>query len=226
MISQTVLDLMKPMPPFIRALRDEIREGRKTQTRRVIDPQPFVTTGFWKNMHWGSEAHFVKGAVEFCRYGRAGDIRYLREPLYHGFGGVAYYQDDDVMVCSCVTGEPITWKWNANVLSQLYMPKAAARTLRLYESIRVERVQKITSEDAKAEGVSNLWKWDAERWDKHPEHFERGELKPYVANFSVLWDEINARRGYGWTVNPWVWVIGFKALTPNPSPDGRGERKE
>ena len=210
-------DLMKPMPPFMRALRDEIREGRKTQTRRVAD-QDFrmqkavrIVTDT-KNDFYDFVFEDGSGMIRKSPYGRAGDIRYLREPLYHGFGGVAYYQDDDVMVRSCLTGEPITWKWKANVLSQLYMPKAAARTLRLYESIRVERVQEIRSEDAKAEGVSNLWKWDADRWDKHPEHFERGQLKPYVANFSVLWDEINAKRGYGWAVNPWVWVIGFKAV--------------
>jgi hypothetical protein len=37
-------------------------------------------------------------------------------------------------------------------------------------------------------------------------------LNSYVANYSVLWDSLNKKRGYGWDVNPWVWVIEFKKV--------------
>lgn len=30
--------------------------------------------------------------------------------------------------------------------------------------------------------------------------------------FTDLWDELNARRGYSWESNPWVWVITFRVL--------------
>ena len=35
-----------------------------------------------------------------------------------------------------------------------------------------------------------------------------------TAAFRVLWDSINAKRGFGWDVNPWVWVIEFKKVEP------------
>ncbi len=31
-------------------------------------------------------------------------------------------------------------------------------------------------------------------------------------SFQTLWDSINAKRGYGWNENNWVWVIGFKEI--------------
>jgi hypothetical protein len=38
---------------------------------------------------------------------------------------------------------------------------------------------------------------------------EGGAMKPQL-DFMCLWDSINAKRGYGWDVNPWVWVIEFE----------------
>ena len=35
-----------------------------------------------------------------------------------------------------------------------------------------------------------------------------------VSDFIHLWDSINAKRGYGWDVNPWVWVVEFKRVAP------------
>ena len=32
----------------------------------------------------------------------------------------------------------------------------------------------------------------------------------YTDSFAELWDSLNAKRGYGWNVNPWVWVIEFR----------------
>ena len=40
-----------------------------------------------------------------------------------------------------------------------------------------------------------------------------GALEPdYKNGFRILWDSLNAKRGYGWEVNPWVWVISFKVV--------------
>lgn len=54
----------------------------------------------------------------------------------------------------------------------------------------VERVQDITHQDAILEGIPNLPGAQAE--------------------YRRLWDSINAKRGYGWDVNPWVWVLEFR----------------
>jgi hypothetical protein len=206
-IYQSVFDVMRPMPPFIHQLRDANRKEVKSQTRRVLSPQPISTTGFWKELHWANEDHFRKGAIEHCKYGKAGNILYMREPLFKGPFDFACYADSKTVVFDIVTGEPVKWKWKVDTLSQLYMPKIAARSFFQYEFVRVERVQEITRDSAKAEGMNKVWYWYEGR---DLNYFKRGVLNPYIANFSVLWDEINGPRGYGWDVNPWVWVLGYK----------------
>lgn len=93
-------------------------------------------------------------------------------------------------------------KW----LSSMYMPRKYSRITVPIVNVRVERLQDISIEDAKAEGASKVWHWHKGR---DPKHWPRSVLNPYVANYSVLWDEINAKRGMGWDVNPWVWVYEF-----------------
>jgi hypothetical protein len=102
--------------------------------------------------------------------------------------------------------------WNPDVKwrPSIFMPRWASRIMLEIVSLRVERVQDISRDDAKAEGVSNIWDWPGL---KKPEYFSRGVLNPYIANYSVLWDSINAKRGLGWDVNPHVWVIEFKKVT-------------
>jgi hypothetical protein len=81
-------------------------------------------------------------------------------------------------------GEIAGHKWTPSI----FMPRALSRiTLKVIE-VRVQRVQDINVEDTRAEGVD------------------------YVANYHKLWDSLNAKRGFGWDLNPWVWVIHFKRL--------------
>jgi hypothetical protein len=215
-IYQSTFDVMRSMPPFIPRLRDANREGLKSQTRRVI-ALPKWSTNKWQDFELaedGTPLTIDKNtgclAQIHCHYGKPGHILYMREPLFKGPFDFAHYADSKTVVFDIMTGEPVKWMWKVNTLSQLYMPKVAARSFFQYEFIRVQQVQEITRADAKAEGVNNLWSWDAERNAAHPEHFRRALLNPYVANYSVLWDEINAKRGFGWDVNPWVWVLGYK----------------
>ena len=37
-------------------------------------------------------------------------------------------------------------------------------------------------------------------------------LSSYRLAFSKLWESINAKRGFGWDENPWVWVVEFKMV--------------
>jgi hypothetical protein len=73
------------------------------------------------------------------------------------------------------------------------MPRYASRITLEVTDVRVERVQNITDEDALAEGV------------------DQDGYIPRV-QFKNLWDSINAKRGAGWDVNPWVWVIEFERI--------------
>ena len=80
------------------------------------------------------------------------------------------------------------------------MPRWASRLTLEIKSVRVERVQEISEADARAEGVER-----AEATDGAPS---------YALGFSDLWDSINAKRGYGWDTNPWVWCIAFERVDP------------
>jgi hypothetical protein len=70
------------------------------------------------------------------------------------------------------------------------MPRAASRLTLTITEVRVERVQDITEADALAKGVAS------------------------VAEYRELWNHLNAERGYGWGVNPWVWVVSFARMQP------------
>lgn len=213
--NQAAFDMIKPMPPFKAELRQANRENKKTQTRRVMQPQPngcfsdmaafreySKMIGDW--IHWNlviaqEDGRFCNenGDDYKCPYGYPTDLRYMREPLYLGFGGVAFYKDDDVMVTNLLTGDPISWQWKVETLSQLYMPKVAARTFKRYDFIRAERLKSITEADAKAEGVNSPLRKTALDHVWHRLHFQK------------LWDDINKSRGFAWDRNPYVWVIGY-----------------
>lgn len=81
-----------------------------------------------------------------------------------------------------------------------YMPRWASRISLQIINVRLEKLQHITEKDAMAEGVTP-------NYDIMP-----GAGLPHIVGFSYLWDSINEKRGYGWLVNPWVWVIEFKLL--------------
>ena len=87
----------------------------------------------------------------------------------------------------------------------MYMPRWASRITLEIKRISVERVQDITWEDCKAEGTPSYTA-------------ARGALAddPPDARWKYIetWDELNAKRGYAWDTNPWVWVIEFRRVKP------------
>jgi hypothetical protein len=80
----------------------------------------------------------------------------------------------------------------------IFMRREYSRVTLEITGVRVERVQDISIRDAIA---------------------ELGGYAQGVANeqvhFMELWDSINAKRGYPWKSNPWVWVVGFRKLAPS-----------
>ena len=199
----------------------KILEDKKSQTRRVMKPQPVkANNGFWNWAGAGWSRDDVSLVVpghsmaNRCPFGQIGDLLWVRETWAH--------DDMDCKDVSCGNRDHIWWKANETKIvadsfagsarwrPSIFMPHWASRIHLKIVDIRVERLQHISKEDARAEGVGHIWEWNKERASKHPEHFKRGVLNPYVANYSVLWDELNSQRGFGWDVNPWVWVIVFK----------------
>ena len=166
-----------------------ILDGRKTQTRRVMNPKPFHYDGMWmwNKCAWGAVSNVPTPEV-MCPYGIAGDRLWVREtfcktgkakPIFN----IEYKASADHFHC----------KW----ISPIHMPKWASRITLEIKNIRVEKIQDISEQDAKAEGVKPL--------------LPVADVR-YKAAFQKLWDSINATRGFSWESNPWVWVIEFKKL--------------
>ncbi len=210
-IDQKIFDALRAMPVFKPEMRQANRDGRKSQTRRVMMPQPIATTGFWKGLHWANDGHFRKGAVEHCPYGKAEDFCYMREPMVR-IGAYAWYKDDGRPVISKVTGEMLKWRWKKDVLTSIFMPKEAARFIYQYESIGVELVQGISEADALAEGI--VKNKDGFYEVALPEEHAAKSVSCNTAQgaYQVLFDAINEKRGFGWNENPWVWVLGYKPI--------------
>lgn len=191
-----------------------ILDGRKTQTRRVVKGMALD----WLQPGMFSPKFVADPENYLSPYGYAGDRLWVRETWQ-----MVYERMDSQRFTHPIEGARQRWieyaasprdeheppKWRPSI----FMPREFSRITLEVENVRIERVQEISKEDAKAEGVSNLWRWDQARNKKHPEHFVRGTLNPFVANYSVLWDEINAKRGFGWDANPWVWVIEFRRMS-------------
>ena len=152
-------------------------------------------------LRWAESS--AKGAVGGmkCPYGKPGDHLWVREmwkPRGVGQGCAttpAIYAAEYTFPNVVKAMRP--WK------PSIFMPRWASRiTLEIVE-VRVQRVQDIGEEDAQAEGVGPL------RAD--------GRM-PYGVfasdEFADLWDSINMKRGFDWNVNPFVWAITFKWVTP------------
>jgi hypothetical protein len=199
-----------------------ILDGRKTQTRRVIKPQPVHAQvhehngkvlydgehrlWWWKNHSWDrlldAESE-RKQLAKFSPYGQPGDRLWVPEgwrttPGYDSWKPSelperVYLQYSDE---STNCGEWLDWgKWRPSI----YMPRWASRITLEVTDVRVERVQEISPSDAKAEG-------DKER-SGFPEYHAHG-AKCHVNWFRDLWNSIYGERS--WEENDWVWVVEFK----------------
>jgi hypothetical protein len=95
--------------------------------------------------------------------------------------------------------------WRPNI----HLPKLGSRIWLRVKEVTVERVQDITTEGIKAEGVlSGL--------DVPQSAFQPDTLK---SAWFDLWNSINKDRGYGWDKNPWVWCVSFEVVSTNGKPE-------
>lgn len=198
--------------PMVRAILD----GRKTQTRRVMNPQPNMLNG-GVPMNDGRGAYSTEDGWK--RYPFAvGDRLYLRET----FSGLHEYEVEKWPPSAWFTGDPI-WYWaDGNPADGdwtkpkpgIHMPRWASRLTLAVTGVRVQRLQEITWEDAEAEGVwysSQEYREQVCIWRDAPSALRR--LR--VEHFAKLWDGLNAARGYGWDANPWVVAISFETHHAN-----------
>ena len=199
--------------PMVRAILD----GRKTQTRRVINPQPKVVHDFYPDGTLLTERLFRNGGRIRCPYGVRGDRLWVRETWGEGFtyAGeypvVMYRADGKSLIKSSAKGliedkfycgrPPDDMHWKPSI----HMPRWASRITLEVVDLHVQPIQTISKQDAIAEGVSE--------WEDDPK-----------GAFRALWDSINADRA-PWGSNPWVWAVAFRRIYTNPSaePAEKGE---
>ena len=186
-----------------------ILEGRKTQARRVVKPQPVIgkmdhcmtsqKDAGWllnndgKSWRYDGVSRSLCGPY-ICPYGKPEDRLWVRETWGPCAGGVVYRSTCDVAAC------PDGGHWKPSI----HMPRWASRITLEIESVRVERLQEISEEDAMAEGVI-LGE------DRSHSHAELGlKYRPAMTAYFALWESINGPGS--WDANLWVWVITFKRV--------------
>lgn len=181
---------------------------RKTQFREIVNPQPpqgaslirgpefYVpaiadTNGelYPGSSIWGVYSEDGWGIK--CPY-RPGDKLWVKEtwcknenPKSVNYGGYEYKADYEGAMCQ----QLISWQLPTN------MPRAAARIWLEVINVHIEKLQEITYDDCLREGM----------WD-------HGTDVDTLAAFQELWQSLNAKCGFGWTFNPWVWVVDFKEV--------------
>ena len=183
-------------------------EDRKWQTRRIVKPQ--FTKVWGQGVRHGDDTYSAHVDIPVadgwrwlrCPYGKTGDLLWVREtwhentvlPLSSRPPGDAVYRAD-----LAADGTP---KYSTSWRPSIHMPRWASRLLLEITGVRVERVQEITHDDMRAEGVrpnqeaSLLWR------------------ESLTENFIALWDTTTTNPAYTWDANPWVWVISYRRIAP------------
>ena len=207
-MNHTQIEVREHPVIFSTVMVQAILEGRKTQTRRVIKPQPEFL-GKHKMYQWGNATgneYFLKDwasnqhILPKFPYGQVGDRLWVRETW------AIIKENDGVDISDMSQNSGLFYKAD-NSYSEaigkwrpsIFMPHWASRITLEITGVRVERLQEITEEDATAEGICfNEWAYC-------------GKYAKDI--FKELWNSLNAKRGYGWETNCWVWVITFRRLT-------------
>lgn len=196
-----------------------ILAGTKTQSRRVILPQPPADSTWHKESGLFQIKGAAYGLMRHCRYGQAGDSLWVREAW--GYGRTPYPLSTPRVYYRADMGAAFVANnfWRPSI----HMPRQYSRITLDLISVRAERLQDISESDAIAEGTK----------------FQRGKFTPIeyytekesgrlmarysgpqrdltiIDSFGGLWNSINGKRGFGWDSNPWVWRLEW---TPYGNP--------
>ncbi len=206
---------MKPIifsTPMVQA----ILAGRKTQTRRIVKEDKrgqWVAVNNARNHEYGASVPcYLHREVSVDDKSRnimypkydVGDILWVRETWSRDESGEYVYRtnygttEDDSF-------PPSMFKWKPSI----HMPREAARIFLKVTNVRVERLQDITEEDARAEGVNGIPRSTV----LYPNDSYILKYNDYIYPFKQLWNSLNQKRGYGWDTNPWVWVYEFEKIS-------------
>lgn len=205
-----------------------ILEGRMTQTRRVVKPQSLFEDkdeivrrfpnqqgcphGQPGERLWVREAFAIESSYN------VDDVRRYPPPHKDGRptryvenGETAWWEqchyratDPQPELCceheSCDGDEPCARVWK----TPLFMPRWASRITLELTAVRVERLNAISFDDVKAEGVPV---------PKDGPHANQYYREAMLDSFIEVWNTLNAKRGFGWSDNPFCWVLSFNHLS-------------
>jgi len=201
--------------PMVKAIND----GTKTQAMRLRklnkineNPADWHAGGVYEG-----QVRFynptTKEAVNIkCPYGQVSDRLWVREAFKSSDVNELGSHCDTVALIEYKDGKCVDVSYSCdgdwwetarhNVWKpSIHMPRWASRINLEITEVRVERVQDISIEDIKLEGVDITYS-GSEQWKVGFPH----------SDMAKLWNSINAKRGYGWDTNCWVWVISFKVV--------------
>lgn len=205
-----------------------VLDGRKTETRRIINPQPIWDIEGSGNIITGDHKYCIKvdghpnWRKQFvfevpCRYGQVGDKLYVRETWAFREKHNKYYYKADWTEKSPY-GD-VKWK------PSIHLSKKASRIWLEVTGVSIERVQQITQEGSRAEGVSRsaphghgfrglVIETTPGNFieDEYGESHSTGAEDCLICPFKHLWNSINAKRGFSWEKNPFVWVVKYKLI--------------
>jgi hypothetical protein len=199
--------------------------GNKTQTRRIMKPQPTLKDD---GVHWwpsnifqtmvtiddpqDADCPMAFKAGEICPFGNVGDLIYVRETTLkvdeHGYEEPIYVVSHNGQAIleyglapspdDPVEVEPYEIKKKPSI----FMPRNHSRLTLKITDVRVERIQDISGEDAKKEGCSG----------------GHGSIKGYMysatpkEHFSHIWNSVYPD---SYDKNEWVWVMDFEVIHKN-----------
>ncbi len=195
-----------------------ILDGRKTCTRRICkdaneytvpdmdfynaDRRTYAVHNF-ADKEQMEQLSTVERTCPIC----PGDILYVRETVWQKIG---YYLDIDGETKPSWYNEfkyvasdekPETgWNYSWAKRPSIHMPKEAARIWLKVTDVRVERLQDITADSIRNEGLSSL-------------AVHCGDMEIALKEWENLWNSTIKKSDldrYGWGANPWVWVIEFE----------------
>jgi hypothetical protein len=187
-----------------------ILDGKKTQTRRVMKPQPdpcpaprgghwWPSNVFKTMLHVEEEMQNGKGGWgglvgDACPFGDVGDRIWVRETWAEAGASAPdlklyranYPAHVPAHYENVPPAEDVRWT------PSIHMPRWASRLLLEITDVRVEQLNDISEKDARSEGISG------------------SSARDVKEAYAALWRSI-----YGsdsWQANPWVWVIEFKRI--------------
>ncbi len=207
-----------------------ILAGTKTQTRRVIKPQPnagtngrMVTLG---GASWGLLDGYLLGEWR-CPYGVPGDRLWVRETWLeldgrHQPPRCAYRADqkpgdldsEEIRQEYIRCGYPYRWR------PSIHMPRWASRLTLELTDVRVQRLQEISEQDAQAEGAVYYPEIPRGRYGDNGTRWQMAVVPRDTDDcltsarlaFGNAWNKINGSKRAMWSSNPWVWAISFRRV--------------